>query len=329
MRFAYTRTGGPLLDWSGPTPPSQSRAGETRSLGDFYATTRNSSSLHRYGGRSAGHGGSAVGYEHNRALGDFYPTTRTSNAIRQYGGQSAGHGGSAVGYEHNRALGSLGADDVPRAGAPEIISGYESPAPGDALVHLGGYIPEGAARTYGSQMLGADAPAPAPKPFDRGLIRKAAVLAAAYHGVKRNHGSIFWGVIWAAAAFVSPFNGLLVPLLGVAQGFGQSKLKGNPARIKGGARTRRRHRIHVRRRRQGYYKSKNVRNRKRRHQRRVARLGAARRARARRNWTSPYAEPPSPYARGHSDGYKGLSQQSVGHIYLEGYRSGKRARERG
>ena len=160
MRFAYKRRGGPLLDWSGPTAPYQSRAGETRSLG---------------------------------SLGDL---------------------------------------NVPRPGAPEIVSGYESPQPGAAIVHLGGYMPEGAARGYGQTMIGADAPTPEKAPFDLGLVRKAAALAAGYHGVKRNNGSIFWGVIWAAAAFISPFHGVLVPLFGAAQGFGQARLKSNPARSK-------------------------------------------------------------------------------------------------
>lgn len=191
MRFAYTRRGGPLLDWSGPTPPSPTRAGETRSLGDFYPTQRNSNALRRY----------SAGYS-------VFP-------------------GSAVGYEHSRPLGEL---NLPRPGAPEVVSGYESPAPGAAIVHLGmgGFIPEGSVRGYGQQMLGADAPA-APK-LDLGLVRKASALAAAYHGVKRNNGSIFWGVIWAAAALVTPFYGVFVPVWAAGQGFAQARPKSNPAK---------------------------------------------------------------------------------------------------
>jgi len=188
MRFAYKRRGGPLLNWSGPTPPYQSRAGETRSLGDFYATTRNSVALRHYGGTRDWPGG-------------------------------------AKGYEHNRALGEL---NVPRPGAPEVVSGYESPEPGAATIHLGGYMPEGAARGYGQTMLSADAPAPE-KPFDMGLVRKASALAAAYHGVRRNNGSILWGLVWAAAAFVSPLYGTLVPAFAMAQGFGEARAKSNPA----------------------------------------------------------------------------------------------------
>jgi hypothetical protein len=198
MRFAYKRRGGPLLNWSGPTPPYQSRAGETRSLGDFYATTRNSVALRRYGGTRDWPGG-------------------------------------PKGYEHTRALGEL---NVPRPGAPEVVSGYESPEPGAATIHLGGYMPEGAARGYGQTMLSADAPAPE-KPFDMGLVRKASALAAAYHGVRRNNGSILWGLVWAAAAFVSPLYGTLVPAFAMAQGFGEARPRSNPAM---GAATRKKRR---------------------------------------------------------------------------------------
>jgi hypothetical protein len=155
MQFAYKRRGGPILDWRGPSPPAPTRAGETRSLGDFR---------------------------------------------------------------------------VPRPGAPEVIEGYESPQPNAATIHIGGYIPEGAARGYGQQTIGADAPKPAP--FDMGLVRKASALAAGYHGVRRNNGSIIWGLLWAAAAFITPLYGTLVPAFAVAQGFGQAKARSNPARRK-------------------------------------------------------------------------------------------------
>lgn len=201
MRFAYARTGGPLLDWSGPTTPSPTRAGETRSLGAFY------------------------------------PTTRNSSALRRYGGRSAGHGGSAVGYEVNRALGAL---NIPRPGAPEVIEGYEEPEPGAATIKLGeactwdlahrrshglsGFIPEGAVMKYG-QMLGADAAAvPTPKAaFDPVLIRRASAVAGAFHGVKRHNGSVLWGLLWAAAAYITPLHGVLVPAFAVAQGYGRPK----------------------------------------------------------------------------------------------------------
>lgn len=159
MKFAYARTGGPLLDWSGVTPPTPSRAGETR---------------------------------------------------------------------------SLGALDIPRAGAPEIVSGYESPAPGAATIHLGGYMPEGNVRNYGQTMLADDKPAP----LDVwGIARKAGIIASAYHGVKRNNGSIWSGLLWAAAAWAMfPIHGLIVPGFALAQGFAQPKGQGmslvhNPARF--------------------------------------------------------------------------------------------------
>ena len=151
MRFAYKRRGGPLLDWSGPTPPSPTRAGETRSLGEL---------------------------------------------------------------------------NLPRPGAPEVVSGYESPEPNAATIHLGGFIPEGAVRSYGQQMIGAD---PAPAKFDMGIVRKASALASAYHGAKRNNGSVLWGLLWGFAGYIAPFYGLLVPAIGVAQGFAQAKPRNNPS----------------------------------------------------------------------------------------------------
>jgi hypothetical protein len=160
----------------------------------------------------------------------------------------------------------MGALDIPRPGAPEIVEGYESPEPGAAVIHLGGYMPEGATRGYGQTMLSADAPVPAPAKFDPGLIRKAAVLASAFHGVRRNHGSVLWGLLWAVAAYLTPLNGLLVPAFGVAQGFGQPKLRSNPSLARGSwpyARTVARKR-RVRRRRKLRLKAKKKVARKRR-----------------------------------------------------------------
>jgi hypothetical protein len=205
MNFVYTRRGGPLVKWDGRTAPSQTRAGETRSLGSF----------------------------------DY---------------------------------------DIPRPGAPEVVGGYESPAPGAAVIHFGGYMPEGAARGYGQRFLGADAPAaPAPAQFNLGLIRKAAVLASAYHGVKRNHGSVWWGLLWALGAYVAPVYGVSAIGIAVAQGFGQPKLKQNPARRRGKKRGRRTAaRLGwARRRKHGTGRiPANVARRKRRHKK-MARLIAA------------------------------------------------------
>ncbi len=215
MRFAYTRRGGPLLDWNGVTPPSPTRAGETRSLGDFYPTNRSSGALRRYGGPGAPKG-AAVGYEHNRALG-------------YWGAQVAGHGGA--GYHPIPGMG----DDtyLPLPGAPEVVEGYESPAPGAAVIHLGagypwdqkypgmsGYMPEGAARGYGQTMIADVAPA---KPFDMSILRKVSAVASAYHGVKRNGGSVFWGLLWGIAGYAAPFYGLLMPAIAIAQGYAQPR----------------------------------------------------------------------------------------------------------
>lgn len=192
MRFAYANRGASLLRWNGRTAPSQSRAGETASLGEFNV-------------------------------------------------------------------------DVPRAGAPEVVSGYESPAPGAAVVHLGstlqrygrrrassrlnaasisccencscgggdpccsdmatsrslsGFIPEGTARAYGQQMLADDAPTPL---LESPMVRRAAMIAAAYHGAKRHGGSVMWGLLWAMGAYVAPINGLSAVALATAQGFGEKK----------------------------------------------------------------------------------------------------------
>lgn len=278
MRFAYARTGGPLLDWSGPTPPTQSRAGETRSLGDWSATTRNSAAVRRFGGRLAPPNGAAIGYEVNRQLGALPSwmqrrgSAQLTRAIQRSGRARAvalksgtcasgcwPEGGSCYCPQSpsiTRAFGSL---DLPRPGAPEVVEGYESPQPGAATIHLGGYMPEGAARAYGQTMLSAT---PAPS-IDYGTYaRRAAVLAAAYHGVKRHNGSVLWGLLWGLAAYVAPFRGLPVVAIGVAQGFAQAK---GPTQNPAGSRTkRRRARIAARRRRQGYYKTANVKARKRR-----------------------------------------------------------------
>jgi len=139
-------------------------------------------------------------------------------AYKRRGGPLLDWDGRSAPYQsragETRSLGGLGSLDlnVPRPGAPEIVSGYESPQPGAATIHLGAEPP------------------PAAKSFDTGLIRKASALAAGFHGVRRNNGSIFWGVIWAAAAFITPFHGVLVPLFGAAQGFGQARPKSNPAK---------------------------------------------------------------------------------------------------
>lgn len=57
------------------------------------------------------------------------------------------------------------------------------------------------------------------EPFNlRGLLVFASALASGYHGVRRNGGSAFWGVVWFALGAALPG---VVPLVGVAQGYGQ------------------------------------------------------------------------------------------------------------
>lgn len=52
----------------------------------------------------------------------------------------------------------------------------------------------------------------------RGALVFASALASGYHGVKRNGGSAWWGLVWFAAGAALPG---LVPLVAAAQGYGQ------------------------------------------------------------------------------------------------------------
>ncbi len=47
------------------------------------------------------------------------------------------------------------------------------------------------------------------------------MVAAGYHGVRRNNGSLLWGAVWALAGRWFP---IAVPTLAVAQGYGQKKV---------------------------------------------------------------------------------------------------------
>lgn len=55
-----------------------------------------------------------------------------------------------------------------------------------------------------------------------GVARAASVLASAYHGVRRNNGSIGWGVAWGLLGGVAP---IITPAVALAQGFGQPARK--------------------------------------------------------------------------------------------------------
>lgn len=187
MRFAYQNRGSALLHWNGRSAPYQSRAGETRSLGAYYPTHRNSTALRRYGTRA---------WDRN---------------------WNRGTGGSALSYEHDRPLGAY---DVPLPGAPEVVGGYEAPQPGAAIVHLGDYVttgddaPKAPADQHGEDdvidmIMGASS-----------LTRVVAGALSAWHGVKRHRGSALWGAVWFAGGYAFP---LLTPVLSLAQGYGKAK----------------------------------------------------------------------------------------------------------
>ena len=53
-----------------------------------------------------------------------------------------------------------------------------------------------------------------------GLLSAASVGASAYHGAKRNGGSLGWGVAWGLLGGLFP---VLTPAIGAAQGFGECK----------------------------------------------------------------------------------------------------------
>lgn len=53
----------------------------------------------------------------------------------------------------------------------------------------------------------------------RGALVFASALVSGYHGVKRNDGSAWWGLVWFTAGAVLPG---LVPLIAVGQGYGRN-----------------------------------------------------------------------------------------------------------
>lgn len=63
----------------------------------------------------------------------------------------------------------------------------------------------------------AGAPSAPPGPITAwGALATASVAVSVYHGVKRNHGSIGWGLGWGLAAAVAP---IVVPVVALAQGY--------------------------------------------------------------------------------------------------------------
>jgi hypothetical protein len=69
----------------------------------------------------------------------------------------------------------------------------------------------------------APAGAPAPLACDPrlawGALTAAAVAFSAYHGVRRNRGSVVYGLAWGLGAAVAP---VVVPIVAVAQGYAEA-----------------------------------------------------------------------------------------------------------
>jgi len=53
-----------------------------------------------------------------------------------------------------------------------------------------------------------------------GVVRSASIGVSAYHGYKRNNGSIGWAIGWALLGGLFP---VIVPAIAVAQGLGDEK----------------------------------------------------------------------------------------------------------
>jgi len=53
-----------------------------------------------------------------------------------------------------------------------------------------------------------------------GLLATASAAASGYHGIKRHHGSIGWGVWWFLMGGLFP---IITPTVAVAQGFAKAK----------------------------------------------------------------------------------------------------------
>lgn len=55
-------------------------------------------------------------------------------------------------------------------------------------------------------------------PIMWGLLSTVSAAVSGYHGLKRHHGSIGWGLAWFALGGMFP---ILVPTIGFAQGYGK------------------------------------------------------------------------------------------------------------
>jgi hypothetical protein len=56
--------------------------------------------------------------------------------------------------------------------------------------------------------------------LDSPWVNKAGMALAAYHGVRRNNGSLLWGAIWALAGRLMP---VATVAFSIAQGYAQKK----------------------------------------------------------------------------------------------------------
>ena len=53
-----------------------------------------------------------------------------------------------------------------------------------------------------------------------GVLALASMAASAYHGTRRNNGSVGWGLGWGVLGMLFP---VVTPAVAIAQGFGQRK----------------------------------------------------------------------------------------------------------
>ena len=66
----------------------------------------------------------------------------------------------------------------------------------------------------------ATANQPVLPPKVKAVLSLSSAAISAFHGVRRNGGSIFWGVWWFVLGGIFP---VITPIVGAAQGFGQCK----------------------------------------------------------------------------------------------------------
>jgi hypothetical protein len=102
-----------------------------------------------------------------------------------------------------------------RAGLVRLSVGGGSPAGRPTMAQLRAWfnVPQS-----GGSLQGPWDSARALEPFTwRGVLVMASALASGYHGVRRNGGSVGWGILWFAMGAALPG---LTPLVAVAQGYG-------------------------------------------------------------------------------------------------------------